>query len=104
MLFIISVSKPGFWIPQTLCCGYVTLTQSSCHSPLSRVTDELNVSVDFPPLKENRNNVANWPDWTVTAESNARDKPRVYYEFHFNQFDGELTYFSTSNEKPRGDS
>jgi hypothetical protein len=72
---------------------------------LERVLGPLdNVSVDFPPLKENRNNVANWPDWTVTAESHAKDKPKVYYEFHFNQFDGELTYFSTNNKKRRGDS
>ena len=41
VLFIISVSKPGFWIPHTFCCGWVTLTQSSCHSPSSKVTDEL---------------------------------------------------------------
>ena len=48
------------------------------------------LSVDFQPLLKNRNNVATWPEWRVTAKARQGGATEDTYELRFDQFRGDL--------------
>jgi hypothetical protein len=48
------------------------------------------LSVGYAPLFENRNNVAEWPKWTIRVKATRDDGADAIYELSFEQFRGEL--------------
>ena len=53
------------------------------------------VSVGFQPLDQNRDNVDDWPKWTVTAEAKRTDGTVATYDLWFERFKGDLTGIMT---------
>jgi hypothetical protein len=64
------------------------------HAPIAALEPFLGklqvLSVSYAPLFENRNNVAEWPKWTIKVKATRDDGADAFYELSFEQFRGEL--------------